>query len=137
MNNTLQIGERTYSFGTIPALEAVQVEIAVAQVIGEPLFKAFASAGKSDMSDAEKEAAGTAAIGLLLAKMDAAKLTETMQTVFKYVSIGNQRVVIDRDFTGRNKELWQVFLAALRFNFADFLPESLLASLPAALGMKA
>ena len=35
MDNTKQIGERTYSFGTIPPVEAVRVEVAVARVIGE------------------------------------------------------------------------------------------------------
>lgn len=126
MDNTKQIGERTYSFGTIPPVEAVRVEVSVARVIGEPLFKAFMDAEK----DAEQ--AGATAIGLLLSKMDADELLATMETVFKYVTCDGKRVEINATFAGRNKELWQVFIAALRFNFSDFLPAGLFASVQSA-----
>lgn len=128
MENTKQIGDRTFSFGTIPAMEAVKVEVAVARVVGEPLFKAFMDAKKTGSTEADAEQAGAAAIGLLLSKMDAEELLATMETVMNYVSCDGKRVDINATFTGRNKELWQVFIAALRFNFSDFLPESLFAS---------
>ena len=128
MENTKQIGDRNYSFGTIPAVEAVKVEVSVARVIGEPLFKAFMDSKKTGSTDADAEAAGASAIGLLLSKMDADELISTMETVFKYVSVEGKRVDINASFTGRNKELWQVFIAALRFNFSDFLPDGLFAS---------
>ena len=128
MENTKQIGERNYSFGTIPAMEAVKVEVAVARVIGEPLFKAFMDAKKTGSAESDVEQAGTSAIGLLLSKMDADELVQTMETVFKYVSCEGKRVEINATFTGRNKELWQVFIAALQFNVSDFLPAGLFAS---------
>lgn len=128
MENTKQIGDRNYSFGTIPAVEAVKVEVSVARVIGEPLFKAFMDSKKTGSTDSDAEAAGASAIGLLLSKMDADELISTMETVFKYVSVDGKRVDINASFTGRNKELWQVFIAALRFNFSDFLPDGLFAS---------
>lgn len=56
----------------------------------------------------------------------------TMETVFKYVTCDGKRVDINATFTGRNKELWQVFIAALRFNFSDFLPAGLFASVQSA-----
>lgn len=130
MDKQQTIGDRTYSFGTIPALEAVRVEVSVARVIGEPLFKAFMDAKKTGSSEADAEQAGAAAIGLLLSKMDADELLVTMETVFKYVSCDGKRVDINVTFTGRNKELWQVFVGALRFNFSDFLPEGLFVSVP-------
>jgi hypothetical protein len=132
MENTKQIGERNYSFGTIPAMEAVKVEVAVARVIGEPLFKAFMDAKKTGSTEQDAEQAGAAAIGLLLSKMDADELLATMETVFKYVTCDGKRVDINATFTGRNKELWQVFIAALRFNFSDFLPAGLFASVQSA-----
>lgn len=132
MDNTKQIGDRTFSFGVIPAMEAIKVEVAVARVIGEPLFKAFMDAKKTGGSEQDAEQAGAAAIGLLLSKMDADELLATMDTVFKYVSCDGKRVDINATFTGRNKELWQVFVAALRFNFADFLPAGLFASVQSA-----
>jgi len=130
VENSKIIGDRTYSFGTIPPVEAIRVEVAVARVIGEPLFKAFMETTKGGSASNDAETAGAAAIGLLVSKMDADDIISTMGTVFKYVSIDGQRADINAHFNGRNKELWQVFIAALRFNFADFLPESLFASLP-------
>lgn len=132
MDNTKQIGDRNYSFGTIPPVEAVRVEVAVARVIGEPLFKAFMDAKKTGSTEQDAEQAGATAIGLLLSKMDADELLATMETVFKYVSCDGKRVEINATFTGRNKELWQVFIAALRFNFSDFLPAGLFASVQSA-----
>lgn len=128
MDNTKQIGDRTFTFGTIPAMEAVKVEVAVARVIGEPLFKAFMDAKKTGSQEQDAEQAGATAIGLLLSKMDADELLATMETVFKYVTCDGKRVEINATFTGRNKDLWQVFIAALRFNFSDFLPAGLFAS---------
>jgi len=132
MDNTKQIGERTYSFGTLPPVEAVRVEVAVARVIGEPLFKAFMDAKKTGSTEKDAEQAGATAIGLLLSKMNADELLETMRTVFQYVTCDGKRVDINATFAGRNKELWQVFIAALRFNFSDFLPAGLFASVQSA-----
>ena len=132
MDNTKQIGERTYSFGTLPPVEAVRVEVAVARVIGEPLFKAFMDAKKTGSTEKAAEQAGATAIGRLLSKMDADELLATMETVFKYVTCDGKRVEINATFSGRNKELWQVFIAALRFNFSDFLPAGLFASVQSA-----
>jgi hypothetical protein len=132
MDNTKQIGERSYSFGTLPPVEAVRVEVAVARVIGEPLFKAFMDAKKTGSTEKDAEQAGATAIGLLLSKMDADELLATMETVFKYVTCDGKRVEINATFSGRNKELWLVFIAALRFNFSDFLPAGLFASVQSA-----
>jgi hypothetical protein len=57
-------------------------------------------------------------------------LLETMTTVFKYVGCGNvPRLDMNTHFIGRNKEMWAVFIYALRYNYQDFLPENLLASI--------
>ena len=129
MSNQLQINDRTYTFGTVPPVEAIRVEVAIARVIGEPLFKAFTDGNVKDQAAANEAAA--AAIGLLASKMDADELLATMGTVFKYVGIAGQKTTVDinADFMGRNRELWQVLIAALKFNFADFLPAGLLTSI--------
>lgn len=134
-NKTLECGDRTYSFGTIPALEAVQVEIAIARVIGEPLFKAFMDAKESGET-VDANAAVASAVGLILSNMKADELTATMETVFKYVSCDGKRVDINSTFTGRNRELWQVFIAALRYNFQDFFDGGLFDSLRGKMGQK-
>lgn len=136
MDNQLTVKERTFSFGVIPPVEAVRVEVAIAKVIGEPLFKAFMDAKKTGSTEQDAEQAGAAAIGMLLSKMDADELLATMETVFKYVSCDGKRVEMNATFTGRNKELWQVFVQALRFNFSDFLPEGLFASVQSAVAKK-
>lgn len=133
MDNKLQLNGRTFSFGTIPPMEAVRVEVAIARVIGEPLFKAFMDAKKTGSNEEDAEKAGAAAIGMLMAKMDADELLTTMETVFKYISCDGQRVEMNATFSGRNKEVWQVFVAGLKFNFSDFLPASLFASIRAKL----
>lgn len=136
MDNQLTIKDRTFSFGIIPPVEAVRVEVAVAKVIGEPLFKAFMDAKKTGSTAQDAEQAGAAAIGMLLSKMDADELLATMETVFKYVSCDGKRVEMNSTFVGRNKELWQVFVQALRFNFSDFLPEGLFASVQSKMAQK-
>lgn len=138
MDSIQEIGGRTYSLGTLPAVEAVIVEVAIAKVIGESLFKAMMTA-KSDAGDSasedepkpkavDMEAMGSA-ISVALAKMDSAELIKTMTTVFAYVTCDGKRIEINSSFTGRPRELWQVFIAALRFNFVDFFPEGLLTSI--------
>ena len=113
----------------LPATEAIVVEVAVARVIGEPLFKAFVTKG-GDGEAVDEQAMGAAAIGLLLSKMNANDLLSTMNTVFSYVSCDGQRIELNSTFAGRNREVWEVFIEALKFNFHDFFPESLFTSLP-------
>lgn len=130
MDKDYQLNERQFTFGVIPPVEAIKVEVAIARVIGEPLFAAFMDSKKEgEAGDANQAAA--AAVGLLMSKMDADELVATMQIVFKYVTCDGKRVDINSTFVGRNKEVWQVFIAALRFNFADFLPAGLLNSIGA------
>lgn len=135
MENQKQIGDRTYVFGTIPPEDAIDVEVAVARVIGEPLFKAFVGSGTGADDEEGQAAAGAAAIALLMSKMNAAELKATMKTVLKYTGYGatgddkgKTTLTLNGDFVGRNREVWQVFIAALQFNFSDFLPAKLLNS---------
>jgi hypothetical protein len=137
MTNTKTINGRVFSFGTLPAEEAVVVEVSIARVIGEPLFKAFMDYD-DDAGDEQKAAqmktAGAAAIGLIASKMEPDDLLRTLRKVFVYVSVDGERCDINKHFTGKNKELWEVFILALRHNFADFLPERLFDSVRALTG---
>lgn len=125
------IGGRQFSFGILPATKAVRVEVAIARVIGEPLFKAFMEikGGGKESTEAEQMEAATAAIGLLTTKMDADELLGTMRTVFEVVSCDGAPIDIDSTFTGTNRQLWEVFIEALKVNFSDFFPVGLSASL--------
>jgi len=126
--NTTEINGRIISVGFLPALQAVKVQVAIANLCGEALFKAVAT--KSD----NPEEAGAAAISALTAKLDSDVLLGAMETIFKYVTIDGKRTTIDEAFAGgRNKDLWQVFFFALKVNFRDFFSESLFASVAAKL----
>jgi hypothetical protein len=117
-----KIGGRTYSFGPMPASKALRVEVAIARVIGEPLFKALTGNDPSIGNKKEQmKQMGMAAVGMMTSRMDADELLVTMQAVFDHISVDGQPIVnIDAAFTGRNKELWQVFIKGLQVNFADF-----------------
>lgn len=140
------IGGRLFSFGTLPATEAIRVEVAIARVIGEPLFKAFVKAqklqeekGLKDLAALKNDPAAiatitaeaTAAIGLIAGRMDAEELLKTMNRLFSVVACNGQAVDMDVTFVGRNKDVWTVFLEALKVNFADFFPGGLSLSPPA------
>lgn len=125
----LNLNGRDFAFGIIPPFEAIRVEVAVARVIGEPLFKAFMDGKKTGNAEEDVQHAGATAIGVMLMKMDADEIIATMEIVFKYVTVDGKRADITADFNGKNKELWQVFIAALRHNFSDFLPAGLFDSI--------
>lgn len=139
----------TYSFGVLPPFEAVKVELIVVKAIGEPLFRSLSESKKSGKKDnvldilAEVSSAETppdgvetpperakvlteavastgAAIGLITSRLDYEEVSELLRTVYKYVSVNGKRVIVEQDFLGKNKALWIVLFAALRFNFADF-----------------
>lgn len=153
MDNQATIGGRVFSFGMLTATDAIRVEVAIARVIGEPLFKAFMDANdkapaallapaedEGDDAEADKVRkdkvfesmmqSASSAIGLLTSKMNSDELLETMELVFKTVNCDGKKIVIDSTFAGRHRDLWQVFIAALRFNFSDFFTGGLFASIP-------
>lgn len=139
--DTYSVGDRTYAIRQMPPTKAVRVELIIAKAVGEPIFKAF-TAGEA----ADSEQVIAAAIGLLTARVSEAELMTAMIAIFEHVGVasgpgaririceGGSQAGLDEVFQGRNKELWQVFVAALRVNFADFFqgdlsPSSLIAKM--------
>lgn len=129
MDKQKVIDGRTFSFGFIPPEEAIDVHVTVAKVIGEPLFKAFMDHKTTGSTEEDSEKAGTAAIALMLSKMNAADLKAAMTKVFQYTSCDGNRVEINSTFVGKPGTMYKVFVAGLAYNFSDFLPEGLFASL--------
>jgi hypothetical protein len=141
MENTKTIGGRKYSFGTIPPFEAIEVEVGIASVIGEPLFKALMTAAEdetngAEQTDEQKKVMGAqvfgVGLGILTTKLDAELTKKLMRICFRYVGVQSDNYTmasiadsIDIVFHGRNREIWEVFFYSLRFNFQDFFPESL------------
>lgn len=114
------IGGRTISVGYLPALQAVKVEVALARLCGDAIFKAIGKKGGN------AEEIGAAAISAITAKLDSDEVIELIKTIYSCVRIDGQAQPLDQAFTGgRTKELWQVMFFALRYNFSDFLPASL------------
>lgn len=122
----IQIGGRQISIGKLGCIDSLNVQVAIAGVTGGPLFSALVD----NTSDSEtKKAAIFLALGSVAQHVSPEALIKTMETVFKCVSIDGKRInSLDESFAGRNKEVWQVFIAALKENFSDFLPDGLLAS---------
>jgi hypothetical protein len=110
---------KTYTFGTIPPYEAVRIQVAIARVTGEAIFKSFAGYKKGDNVDLQ--AIGSVAIGLMASRMDPDELVATMEAVFNYVNVDKRKLIVDSDFNGKPKDMWLVFFQALRHNFSDFI----------------
>jgi hypothetical protein len=130
MENTKIINGTTYVFSHVMPEDLIDVQVGIARVIGEPLFKAFLGI---NTSEEEQAAAGAVAIGLMMSNINPVELRSMMRTMFKYTGIGGEKTKLDlnADFQGKPKEAWQVFLAALQFNLADFIPAALLRSVSA------
>lgn len=124
----IEIGGRQISIGKLGCIDALNVQVAIASVTGGPLFSAIVG-NETDLNSDARKAAIFLALGKVAEHISPEKLISTMETVFKCVTIDGKRInSIDESFSGRNKEVWQVFIAALKENFADFLPEGLLTS---------
>lgn len=119
------LGDRVYFIRQMPPRLALKVETYLVKMVGQPLFKAFASEGFS------LEAATAVALGAFADRLDADEMLKAMHSVFRFTGIDGKciRVCeendrecagIDEYFQGRNKELLQVFIQALRVNFSDF-----------------
>lgn len=125
------IGGREFGFRTIPAEESVLVQVTVASVIGEPLFKALTQTPMSEdgkIDKAQMTAIFGSMVGLLTTKLDGPALLKLLKAVFKYVSVDGRDVVINEHFDHKPKEMWFVLWEALRFNYSDFLPGNLFSS---------
>ncbi len=136
-DKTLLVGDRVYEFEYVPAEFAIGVQLFVMKTIGDALFRAFMDYRTNGGTQEAELIAGAQAITQIAARADAAELKAAMETVLRYTITGKKSEPARRaasldDFNGgRTRELWQVFIAALRFNFSDFLPDGLLPSGPA------
>jgi hypothetical protein len=97
--NTKIIGDRVFSFATLPAIEAVKVQINIARVIGEPLFKALVESKKPESENMGIESISAVALGLLLSKIEIESLLSTLESVFKYVRVDDKRIDINKNFS--------------------------------------
>lgn len=125
------IGGREFGFRTIPAEESVLVQVTVASVIGEPLFKALTQTPLNEEGKVDKAqmmAIFGAMVGLLTTKLNGKELLQLMKDVFKYVSVEGKPLIINEHFDHKPKEMWFVLWEALRFNYTDFLPANLFSS---------
>ncbi len=136
-DKTLVVGDAVYEFEYVPAEFALKVQLFVMKTIGDALFRAFMDYRTNGGTQEAELIAGAQAITAIAARADAAELKEAMETVFRYTIAGKKgeparkTVTLDDFNGGKTRQMWQVFIAALRFNFSDFLPDGLLPSGPA------
>lgn len=132
------IGGRVYAFGTLPATQALKVELAIAPVLADALA-AFGGANIDKLTDVESGVLTARAAGEVLKRLAAEDYTapdgsrhmglqSIMETVFAHVTVieGTKAadVNIDVHFTGRPRDKYLVLVEALKANFADFFPAS-------------
>ncbi len=121
---------RLYSFGVIPPVDAIDIQVAIVRIFGEGVLRLLIGSGKDQ---AEQLGAFASAIKTIAAHPNARALKdeikEMLATAFKWVTVSMQGgrgapVTLETTFTGRNREMWMVFAEAVRVNFADFFPAS-------------
>ncbi len=135
---TLRDGGREFAFGMMSATDALKVQVALLRALGEPMLKAIATIGDpTHASDAQQSMFMLQAASALTARMDAKELTEIMELTFSSCTCAGQPITMDLTFgpdpvtgKGRRKEVWTVFVEALKVNLGDFFDDALLDSSP-------
>lgn len=117
MSKTLEIGGRTVSIGTLSATDARSIQLKIISALGAPLIGAISGGGGG------VEGGGGMALAGLASNIKEDDLDKIMATVFKCVTIDGERVNLDKHFTGRVMDMWDVLYAALMENFGGFLAE--------------
>jgi hypothetical protein len=136
------INGRTYAFGTLPATQALRVELAIAPVLADALA-AFGTAAVEKLSEDMGALMTARAAGEVLKRLSAEDFTapdgsrhmgllSIMETVFSVVTVIDRGkaspVNIDQTFTGKPADKYHVLVEALKVNFADFFPAAPLKS---------
>jgi hypothetical protein len=109
-----------YGIKKMPAADSLRVQVAIARVVGEPLFRSLMDA-KGNLKSEDADKAFGNAIGLMTSRMDADELIAVMNMVLKGVANGNKVSLKVDDFDGRPLDLWLVFIEGLKVSFGDFL----------------
>lgn len=129
------INGREYIFGTLPAPEALRIEVAIAPVLAEAIAAFGAGAGK-EMDEATESLLTARAAGEVMRRLSADDYTSPdgsrhlglqsiMETVFQHVTVvvtPKPRALMLADFAGKPKDKYLVLVEALKANFADFFP---------------
>lgn len=113
----------TFSFGTIPAEAALDVEVSIARLFG-PLLVSMASG--TGLDEAAQMRAITEGLQTLSAQPNhvalKAELKDMIATVLRSVAAGGNASLDMTFFNGKPKLMWEVIIEAVRVNFADFFP---------------
>jgi hypothetical protein len=134
---------KVYTFGTLPATKALPIGLEIAPIMADAAAEVGASA--MEAADADRKAILMAkGTGALLRRLSANDwtdrdgrphlgLTSIMATLFEHVEViehGKAKAVTLDAFTGKLTVAKDVFMYALKVNFADFFPASPSASSP-------
>lgn len=124
--NQSTINGRVFSTGWLPPEKAIDVEMALVTLLGPALFKTLSS------KSADPSEAGALAIVALAQGVDSEKIKPVLKTLHACVTIDGKFVQFEEAYSqGRHRDVWQMALFVLKYNFADFLPGGLLAALKA------
>lgn len=105
-NKTLTVGGRQVFIARCSAVEALDLELSLAKVVGGGVAAALGS-----VDDA------AAAVGTIAKQLTLAELTRLMNMVFNYVMIDNQKIIdLNSAFADRPRDIWEVFVACVEHN---------------------
>jgi len=115
---------RKFSFGMMSAEDALDVQLILSPALGAivPLITAATEASSLDQAAAMQQAIRA------ITSLDRVEMKKAMKLVFSACSCDGREIGdINLVFQGKPLELWQVFIEALRVNFADFLAAAIAA----------
>ena len=123
---TTTIGGRSIVITRCAATEALDLQLALARLLGGADTVAAAAAGSGNFGSA-LEMGLLGMVSGIASKLSHAELLRLMNIVFKYVQIDGQPVGdINSTFANRPRDIWEVFVAAVAHNLgplADWLRE--------------
>ena len=124
-SGTFVLNGKTFYFRHPSPVDALKIQVNVIKIGGEGIMNALVQSDTSPQVIAAVIIAGsskTITYDLLI---------ETLTMAFNYVSVDGKRLNMDIEFVGRPKDLWVVFVEAMRYSFTSFFPEKASPSNPA------
>jgi hypothetical protein len=122
----ISIGGRTIEIHRCAATEALDLELSIARVAGNVDISAITAAGAGKLAEAVALGGLVDVVGGIAKNLTHAELMRLMNMQFQYVRIdGKPFRDINEDFSDRPKDIWEVFIAAIKHNLGP-LGEGLL-----------
>ncbi len=115
------IGENDYSYTQLSASKSLKLKFSLAAVVGSGFAEMV---GHLNDTEDSQMTAFTNAIESIFSKNDPDKIYGLIERIVKPAFMNGERIDIDRDFTGKINELYQVVFWVLKVEYSDFFTEA-------------